>query len=146
MSSETSEKTVVNLSSVELSEDEKHLLERGLSFCPTPPRVNTFQLQFDLNMFYRRLRLREYFFNENATTEHTGHNPFHLTNKRWTPAKNREPALETFIQAVNEDSKHVSKRKIRDNLTKSERKALQSLRKRIAANEIVIKPADKAQQ
>ena len=142
-STATTTQSVILLSSVTLSEAERSLLGRGLSFCPTPPRLNTFQLQYDLNIFYRRLRLREYFFDDNSSERHTDHNPFRLRNKRWMPPKNRQPALETYIQAVDDNSKNWSNRKGRDNLIRSERKALHSLRKRIAENEIVIKPADK---
>ena len=135
--------TVMNLSGVPLSSGEHSLLEKGLSFCPTPPKVNTFQLQFDLTLFYRRLRLREYFFNEDSTTdEPTQYNPFQLRNKQWNPPKNREHALEAYIQAVDERSK-IRHKKLWDNLTQPERAALKSLRNRIAKKEIIIKPADK---
>ena len=142
-STATTTQSVILLSSVTLSEAERSLLGRGLSFCPTPPRLNAFQLQYDLNIFYRRLRLREYFLDDNSSERHTDHNPFRLRNKRWMPPKNRQPALETYIQAVDDNSKNWSNRKGRDNLTRSERKALHSLRKRITEKDIVIKPADK---
>ena len=102
----TTKNTVINLSGVPLSEAESSLLDKGLSFCPTPPRMNTFQLQYDLAMFYRCLRLREYFYDEESlvSNRETQHNPFRLRNKRWMPAKNREPALEAYIQAIAENS------------------------------------------
>ena len=124
----TTYESVVNLSSVPLSTDEKSLLSRGLSFCPTPPLVNTFQLQCDLKTFYRRLRLREYFLNEEeATDRDRQHNPFRLRNRRWNPPKNREPALETFIRAVDESVHATSIKRVHDNIKRSERRALQSL-------------------
>ena len=139
-----SKETVVNLSSVPLSTDEKLLLSRGLSFCPTPPSVNTFQLQCDLKTFYRRLRLREYFLDKEVVIDRDKeHNTFRLRNRRWNPPKNREPALETFIRAVDESVHTTSIKRVHDNLTRSERKALQSLKQRIAENEIEIKPSDK---
>ena len=106
--------------------------------------MNTFQLQYDLTMFYRRLRLREYFYDEESLVNDrdTQHNPFRLRNKRWMPEKNREPALEAYIQAIAENSTKTNIR-IRDNLSTNERLALRRLRERIERSEIVIKPADK---
>ena len=120
--------TVINLSGVPLSEAESSLLDKGLSFCPTPPHMNTFQLQYDLTMFYRRLRLREYFYDEESLVNDrdTQHNPFRLRNKRWMPAKNREPALEAYIQARAENSTKTNIR-IRDNLLTNERLAVRRL-------------------
>ena len=53
--------TVVNLLQMPLSEDEMSLVSKGLSFCPKPRRINTFQLKQDFKDYTRRLRLREYF-------------------------------------------------------------------------------------
>ena len=40
--------TVVNISDVALSEDEKTLLSRGLSFCPRPSKIERFRLIDDI--------------------------------------------------------------------------------------------------
>ena len=53
--------TVVNLSRVALSEAETNLLSKGLSFCPTPRHMNKEEILDDLEMFFRRLRLKEFF-------------------------------------------------------------------------------------
>ena len=135
--------TVVNLSNVPLSEAEESLLSRGLSFCPTPPKLDDFSLENDLEDFYRRLRLREYFHNSDSEEENPQPKPFKPKNRRWTPAKNREAALEAYIQAVGEKVHERPPQRARDNLTREERTALYTLKQRIAAAEIVIKPADK---
>ena len=96
--------------------------------------------------FYIRLQLREFFYDsEDSDGEAYQPNPFRRKKKRWTPPKNREPALDSFIQTVNESVKESlhQKRRRKDNLTRKERGALKSLRSRILAGEIVIKPADK---
>lgn len=81
-------------------------------------------MEYDLSVFYRRLRLKEYFFEENSSNDKvTEPNPFRVGNKRWNPPKNREPALETYIQAIGENSQ-ASNRRVHDNLSKSERLAL----------------------
>ena len=97
----TTKNTVINLSGVPLSEAESSLLDKGLSFCPTPPRMNTFQLQYDLAMFYRRLRLREYFYDEESlvSNRETQHNPFRLRNKRWMPAKKTDEQILRILRA-----------------------------------------------
>lgn len=59
----------------------------------------------------------------------------------WNPPKNRDPALETFLNAVESDTWRLARSTSRkDNLTPSERGALTQLRTR---TDIVIKPADK---
>ena len=83
----------------------------------------------------------KYLFEDNSTdtAQRERTNPFRLSNTRWTLAKNRKPALKTYIQAVEENSTPSFKR-VPDNLTRAERRALYSLHKRVG---IVIKPADK---
>ena len=58
--------TVVNLSSVNLTEAETRVLSKGLNFCPTPGNINSMQLEDDLNYFARSLRIKEHFFNLNS--------------------------------------------------------------------------------
>lgn len=88
----------------------------------------------------------EFFYDsEESDGEEYQPNPFRRRKKRWTPPKNREPALESYIQAFNEGMKESlhQKRIKKDNLTREERGALKSLRNRVLTGEIVIKPADK---
>ena len=63
------------------------------------------------------------------------------SNQRWTPHINREPALETYIQTVNEGAQKAPPRTRCDNLTRDERMSLTLLK--LAKSEVVIKPADK---
>ena len=136
--------TVVNLSGVPLSDAELSLLSKGLSFCPTPPKPDAFKMEMDLEDFYRRLRLKEFFYrSDSEDAERPPLDPFKPKKKRWTPHVNREPALETYIQAVNEGAQEATPRRRRDNLTRDERMALTLLKHRVAKSEVVIKPADK---
>ena len=50
---------VVNLSNATLSEAEINLLSKRLSFCPTPSRLETTEIEDDLESYYRYLRLKE---------------------------------------------------------------------------------------
>ena len=54
--------------------------------------------------FARRMRLIEYFFDENNTTNvNKRDNPFH-NKSTWNPPTNREQALDTFLDAVKLDT------------------------------------------
>ncbi|XP_070555267.1 uncharacterized protein [Ptychodera flava] len=138
--SQTNSSTVINLSDVPLTEAEVSLLERGLTFCPTPLKVNKIQLDTDASSFYRRLRLAEFFHDDDDTSQLTNENPFRKKSC-FSPQINRDPFLETYIALVTEDiKKHKCTNYSKDNLKPHERQALTNLRKR---NDIVIKPADK---
>ena len=54
-------RTVINLSTVQLSDSEIKVLSRGLSFVPTPKRINWTEVQVDINKFARSLRLTDTF-------------------------------------------------------------------------------------
>ena len=135
--------TVVNLSTVQLSADEISLLSKGLGFCPTPTRLDTFEVKRDLTQFTRRLRLKEYFYNiDDEDEEDRGYVPLRRSSK-WTPPVNRDVALETYIKGITQDIDEELRRRPKfchHNLTKDQRKALVSLRSR---TDIVIKKADK---
>ena len=75
--------TVINLSNVQLTEDETLLLFRGLTFCPTPRHIDWTQVKADINDFSRRLRLKEYFFDSVNNCDFNP-NPFRLKSA-WCP-------------------------------------------------------------
>ena len=55
---------VVNLSKRKLTPAEIFLLSKGLSFRPTPRDIDIFALRKDMSDYVRRLRLKEYFFEQ----------------------------------------------------------------------------------
>ena len=55
---------VINLSSTCLADTQVRVLSKGLKFTPTPRR-NTIEMEKDIHNFTRKLRLTEYFANEN---------------------------------------------------------------------------------
>ena len=61
-------KTVINLSDRVLSEPEISILSKGLKFVPTPNSVNKTELITDIKRWGRRMRLKEYFWNDGETT------------------------------------------------------------------------------
>ena len=105
--------------------------------------MNKFQLKKDIEAFGRRLRLREFFYNSDSSDDED-YDPEQQSFKEkstWNPPKNRDPALETYLKAVENDTWNLSKSKRRpDNLPATERQALTKLQTR---TDIVIKPADK---
>ena len=71
--------SVINLSSYSLSTDETSILARGLTFCPTPRHIDWSEVSADIYDFSRRMRLTEYFFDDNSNTSSANQDdtPFH---------------------------------------------------------------------
>ena len=108
----------------------------NLNFRPRPNKYNKQNLNKDLLKFYRNIKLRAHF----GSTENNLDEPRFKSNNNWLP--DRLPSyVETLITAINHDIKSSKTKKLpRDNLTKSEQKALLNLQKR---NDIIITKADK---
>jgi hypothetical protein len=132
---------VLNLCDYVLSTEEKKVLELGLKFTPTPTTINTFKLMSDLLSFNRRLRLKEFFFGIESPWQASW---MKQTSRRgFEPPHNREPALENYIEKVNQeilDQLKSNVEKNHPNISDSERKALNDLK---SNKQIIVKPADK---
>ncbi|KAJ7388169.1 hypothetical protein OS493_039454, partial [Desmophyllum pertusum] len=64
--------TVINLSDRVLSEQEISILSKGLKFVPTPTSVNRKRnLLPDVKKWGRRMRLKEFFWDENRNSQQT---------------------------------------------------------------------------
>ena len=61
--------TICNISSTKLSESEISLLNKGLNFCPSTKEPNKEQLLDGLYFFCRKLKLKEYFYGDDTTTD-----------------------------------------------------------------------------
>ena len=150
---------VVNLSSHDLTEQERSVLLRGLTFCPTPGEPDLQEIKNDLKAFFRRLKLRAHYFegeeNDNPTdptqptidsymSQHTTHvdlTKFKLPGT-WEPEPpDVDPAIETFCRAVMNEIKDFVPRCPRvQNLSKEEKDLLHQLK---TNKTIEIKKADK---
>ena len=105
-----------------------------------PDRV-TLSTILTINDFARRLRLKEFFQNNQTNSTNPSDEEKRLRCKgTWAPPNGRDAALDAFISAVENDIMSSKRRPIRNNLSRKERKGLTTLRKR---TDIVIKPADK---
>ncbi|XP_071124035.1 uncharacterized protein [Mytilus edulis] len=145
--------TVVNLSSVSLSEDETKVLSKGLNFCPTPNSIDNMKLGDDLDNFARTLRIKEYFGNKDKELDNEEDTdtsdseeeiiiPHFKKKSSWIPKPSKSATLEDVIDKIKSDVVHLASNKYSSfyNTSPDEKKAIQSLRNR---DDIVIKPADK---
>ena len=135
---QVNDNVVVNLSSVELTQPEKALLSRGLGFCPRHKSYDRGKLIEDNLAFNRRLRLMSHF-SDCVDTRPKEKYPDFVLKSDWQPPKQGRD-LETFISSVESDiTSYTPPKPKHDNLSKADRGALQSLKKR---DDIIIKPAD----
>ncbi|CAM4587217.1 unnamed protein product [Caretta caretta] len=124
---------------------EAAVLSRGLSFCPSTP-TNMIQFCGDLESYFRRLRLKEYF--QNTSEQHT--NPqrspcqhYRKRDSRWTPPEGRNSRLDFYIECFRRRARAEIVEKqhhLPHNLSHAERNAIHSLRNN---SDIIIKKADK---
>jgi len=93
-----SKTAIFNFSNHPLTKEEKLVLTRGLSFCRTPRTFDKIQLNTDIKLFTRRIRLK-HFFQDNPllTTD-----PFRLPSG-WTPPCGKSLNLDTYINIVQDD-------------------------------------------
>ena len=125
----------MNLTEKTFTYNEFKLLNKNLNFCPRPGNFNKNELNTDLLKFYRNLKLKAHFGNQEI--DRTAFRP----NKKssWIPPKTPH-VIETFITAVNNEIEKTKNKPIpKDNLTKEERKALTDLQQR---TDIIITKAD----
>jgi hypothetical protein len=143
----------INLSKYVLTETDRKLLDRGLTFVPTYKKQSLKDLYSLQRRLTRNLKLKDYF--RNKTTEEFDYNERTFTNKSsWTPADRKisEETLETVQEIISAtertlkeltfspDNEKVFLPYVKNNLPAAERRALASLRWH---PDIVIKPADK---
>ncbi len=149
---------VVNLSSYDLTEQERSILLKGLKFCPTPGEPNMQEIRNDLKSFFRKLKLRDYFYEEENEEPNDPTQPtldsylsppitdVDLTSFKlpstWEPDPQLvDPAIETFSRAVMDEIRDFTPRCPRvQNLTEEEREIFQKLNDN---KTIQIKKADK---
>ena len=113
------------------------VLSRGLEFTPTPDKSNDEQLAYDVSEFHRKLKLKEYFYeNENIQEDDS----LVRNNSYFEPPKGRNQSLDEYIEITKVIPRNDTKGKTSFNITRNERKALDNLTNDTS---IVIKEADK---
>ena len=122
---------VLDLTNLPYNEAQVKLLCRGFTFTPTPS-PNEIEIKADIQEFCPKLRLPEYFLDSHQE-------PKLVHNKsNFKPPNQRNEELDELIQEITEVN--IKKHTPKDNLSKSERQALQQLK---SNKRIVIKGADK---
>ncbi len=156
------DKSVINLSSFQLSDHHISLLSKGLSFCPTPGEPDLGELRRDLDEFHRNVLLKSHFEKDipkaQAWKEKSSGSaqpparaaskaqfgPFShrkFTKRSTFKPDNPKGAVEAMISCNELHSSSLKTHSpLRQNLTKSERRAMRDLSKN---PNIVIKKADK---
>ena len=128
-------KNVISSSQRQLTKSEVLLLSKGLKFVPTPNKIDKAKLKQELEVFGRKLRLMQHFWNDERTFDY---------NKKFGPKSIFNPENKYVIIAIHLSSLEeklvdidIPKDKF-NNLSKEERYALYSLKN---DNTIVIKGA-----
>ena len=154
------DRCVINLSSHDLTETERSVLLKGLTFCPTPGEPVIQDIKNDLKAFFRRLKIKHHYYDEEAqlppmdpsqttldsflTTQGTYQTHVDVSKfkpkSKWEP-ENVDPAIETFCRAILNEVSHFKPMQPRsNNLTPEEKVAKQNLHDNTS---IEIKKADK---
>jgi hypothetical protein len=92
--------TVLNLSSRKLTQTDYILLGKGLKFCPKPKSNDKIKLAEETYNFATRLRLKEYFYENNDKSEHKEFKQMPFFNKRkstFIPPNGRDTYLDFYI-------------------------------------------------
>jgi len=129
----------VNLSDKILSKNEIDILAKSLNFIPKPKLTDTGDVNDAVAQFERRIKLAYHF------GKHPG-NKRNLSTKfkeksTWSPPEHTiHDKINMHLTNIENEIQNVDNNYGKSNISKSERKALNRLRK---DNTIVIKPADK---
>ena len=121
---------VINLSSTCHTDTQVSVLSKGLKFTPTPRR-NTIEMEKDIHNFTRKLRLTEYFANENDITFDEQTEPLVKNRGTFHPPRNRNKMLDTVVDYLNNQNFDNAATKNKSNISKNKWEAIKSLKKKI---------------
>ena len=139
---------VVNLSNHKLSKSEVSVLEKGITFSPTPGECDISETHQEVQKFIRRILLKVHFYDETGIdsidNSYYGNIPKGLLKfkpqSKWTP-RSSDPILRAFIHNVEQSLSTLKPINSKNfNLTKMERQSLDKLK---SNQKIIIKKADK---
>lgn len=144
LSSNTNRLVVTIPSDLPLSRDEHSVLQHGLNYVPLENSQNEFEVRRDIEAFFRRLRLKYHFQDQNHS-ENPDPDPFaNLQPKAstWTPPTGENRFLDKTISKCRDELEQYvkSNKTYKSNLSKNEIAAMKKLK---ANRDIVIKSADK---
>ena len=117
------------------------VLSKGLSFCPTPNKDNTFELQSDIQEFKRRCRLAYIYRDQDTPHVDENPSPFPRVKSSYQPPPCPNPNLERYLTMVEGDILNTQNWNTSfSNLSKDESTVLQQLKN---MDDVIIIPADK---
>lgn len=119
-----------------MTQNEISVLSRGLKFTPTPEKQNIQEMQNDIDEFHRKLRLKEYFY-EN---EYEQDDSLVRNRSSFEPPKGRNSALEQYISTNKQFLTSKLPTSSKFNITIKERQCINELQNDPS---IIIKEADK---
>lgn len=126
---------IINLSSCEFTDEQLELLNLGLKFTPTP-RENSDEMKSDIKEFTRKLRLGEFFLDND-----TDDNSIVKNKSNFMPPRGRNRVLDNYIDHLTQTSERKSaNNNSKTNLTRKQQKALSEIQQ---MDNIIIKEADK---
>ena len=129
---------VFNLSDRVLAENEIKVSDKGLSFVPTPEKLDRLRIKNDLEKLGRGIKLRMFY--QNDLSPSFSEKPAFKVPSSWTPPI-RDVQHERYLSEIEDKLININESgKSYPNLPKNEREALKSL---MNDNEIIIKSADK---
>jgi hypothetical protein len=142
-SREMRDKSIINLSEKNLSEQELDIINRGLKFIISPQKTKNTEYLAEMERFKRRLRLK-IFFAENTEDKRPNKKPPRMTKQsNWSPPETKNRKLIRFFKIIDIKTKEIlNKRKNpqNSNMNVAERERLKFLKNQ---NNITFKQIDK---
>ena len=104
---------VINLSNVSVSDEQIKVLEKGITFVPTPDKVDLGEIHYDVSRFLRRVKLKVHFHDDNMQISQDQNNLSYLNQvpkslvkfkplSRWEPPI-QDCTLKAFCNNVRND-------------------------------------------
>ena len=126
-----------------MTESQKYVLSLGPKFCPTPNGVNELQLSEDVIEGNRRLRLKEFFHQDDAPVQKPKHLKFYKKTG-WQPPEGRDNALDAYCATLESMTESFTPPdRVKQNLSRSHQQAVRELKNMVAERKIRISSADK---
>ena len=118
---------VKNLSDSPMPESIEAYLSLGAKFTPVQLDIERAELEKDLETWFRRLRIKEYF--EDKKDERSEEEKRFYLSSNWTPPKGRCPPLDMFIFRIQQKfNEWIPPRRVRDNMTPLEREGEKAIK------------------
>ena len=116
---------ILNLSNYTLSSSQKHILNKGLKFIPTPHTISKQNIIQSTAEFSRRLKLADFF----EWLPHTEKLPFQAKSDWVPPDEDIDPEVLNCITQHTQQIIQLKPVKDKSNITQTDIKAIKSLKK-----------------